>query len=253
MLVNLLYGPIESLLNSFNAGVITDIVIIFFISLICLINCLRGFSKQLFGLVATIGAFLIAYFFSDELLVFIDKNFDLTQNFSNYLYGAFGEKLALQLEPTIENIHEAIISAGLPEFVAKFAENALTNATGSYETIGNFLAELVAHHVLSAGCFMILWLVAKLVLTIVKVIISKLVNVFPIARGVDRTIGLFFGLIKSLIIVLIVLYVIDILPKSIGFINVLRDGVDQSVLGAILRQNNLFATIINSIAQKLSF
>ena len=125
MLINLLNGPIESFLSSINAGVITDIVILLFVTLICLGNCLRGFSKQLLGLVATIGSLVIAYFFSDELLAFIDKNFDLTQKFSNYLYGAFGDKLALQLEPTIENIHDAIISAGLPEFVAKFAENAL--------------------------------------------------------------------------------------------------------------------------------
>lgn len=253
MLANLLNGPIESLLSSFNSGVITDIVILLIITLFALICCIRGFSKQLMGLVVTIGSIVIAYVFCDKLLLLLDKNFDLTLKLSEKIYGAFGDKLALQLEPTIENIHDAIISAGLPEFVANYAKSALESATGEYATIGNFLAQIVAHHILSAACFFGLWLISKLVLTIVKIILSKLIVNIPLVRSVDRILGLVLGVIKAAALIYLLIYVIDILPKSIGIINTLSSAIEQSVVGVFFKQHNLFAMLVSSIMNSFSF
>ena len=250
---NLLSGPIESFLNNFNAGSITDIAIVFIFLSIGFVCCLRGFTKQVLGIAVTVGSILLAYFFSDDLLAIIDKNFDLTQKFANKLYGAFSDKLALQLEPTIENVGQAILSMGLPEFVANFAVEALKSATGEYETIGIFLAEIISHYILISASFLVIWLVSKIVLSIVKAIVSKFVKALPIVRGLDRLLGLVLGLIKALVLVYVLIFLIDVLPKTIGFIDTARQGLDQSVLGTLLRNNNLFAIVITKLLPNFTF
>lgn len=248
MLYNLLNtGPIASFLSGFNPGAITDILIAFVFCAFGLVCCLRGFTKQILGIVVSIGSILLAYFFCDNLLAMLDENYQITQKLAEKMLSALGDKFALSLEPTLENLNEAIASMSLPEFVAEFARTALENvANNTYTTIGEFLTEIVAHHILIAGCFAAIWLVSKILLSIVKIILSRVVRL-PLLRQIDRFLGLILGLVKALALVYFALYLIDVLPNSIEFIAMARHSVSQSVIGAILRENNVFALIISTI------
>lgn len=248
ILVNLLSGPIESCAASFNGGVILDIAILFILFLFALINCIKGFTKQIFKIVASVGSLVIAYFFCGALLEFLNDHFDLTAKLANSLYGALADKVALVIEPTLDNISEAIISAGLPEFVANYAEVALAEATaGSYESIAAFLSELIANHILTAASFVALWIVSKLVLMLIGWLLSKVIGVVPIVRSVDRILGLLLGVIKALILVYVLLYVIEILPDSITVVQTLQNCINESVVGVFLSENNVFQMIISSV------
>lgn len=239
------------LLNSMNNGMIADIACLAVVVIFAIINLSKGFFKQIFRVICGIGSLVLAYVFCDELVNFLDVKFSATAFFSSKILTLFGEKASLLQEITVENISIAITEMGLPQFIADFAVQMLSKASiDLYSNIGEYLSSILAHFIVSGIAYIGLFLVLKLVFFIVSKIIEQLVKL-PVLRGLDTFLGLLLGVIKSVIFLFIAIYLIDVLPLT--FLEPVKIALGDSMIGAYIQNNNLFADVITWVLESFKF
>ncbi|MBQ7408656.1 MAG: CvpA family protein [Clostridia bacterium] len=241
----------NGILSQLSSAMIADIGCIVIIAIFAIVNLCKGFIKQFFGLITTIGSLIIAAIFCDDLLKLINSQFDLTSKLSNIILSAFGDNQALMLETTVENLQTAITTMGLPQFVNDFCVNLLTENIGTaFTNIGSFLATAAANYMLSAACFAIICAVAKLVLIIVRKILELLVKL-PVLHGINKLLGLILGLIKGVLFIYVVIFLIDIAPSTVPYITQLKSAISQSMIASFLQDYNLFSKLITWAMENL--
>lgn len=233
-------------------GIIADIALVLIVAIFAFVNLKKGFTKQVLAIAVTIGSLLIAYFFSDDILLFLDNQFSLTDKLADKILGAFGENAALTAELSLENLKAAITEMGLPAFIAEFAEKALETVTGGYENIGQFISHVLSHYILVAVSFIATWIIARIILGFVKKIVSKIVNI-PGLHFIDKTLGFALGIIKGIIVVYVLIYVVEIIPASVSQISAVKDALSASVLGGLLKEYNLVSIAFTWIVDKFKF
>lgn len=233
-------------------GIIADIALVLILAIFAFVNLKKGFTKQVLAIAVTIGSLLIAYFFSDDILLFLDNQFSLTDKLADKILGAFGENAALTAELSLENLKAAITEMGLPAFIAEFAEKSLETVTGGYENIGQFISHVLSHYILVAVSFVATWIIARIILGFVKKIVAKIVNI-PGLHFIDKTLGFALGIIKGIIVVYVIIYVIEIIPSSVSQISAVKDALSASTLGGLLKEYNLVSIAFTWIVDKFKF
>ncbi len=241
----------QLLLNELNSGMIADIVVIAIIAIFAISNVAKGFFKQVFKILSAIAAVVLAYYFCDELLAFLNEQFNVSEIFSRKILDLFGENAALIKEVTAENVAVAIAEMNLPEFIQEFAIQTLSSiASDAYANIGDFISHVAAQYILSAAAYIVLYLAARLILLLVAKLLELLIKL-PVIRGFDKLLGFFWGLAKALFLIFIFIYVIDVLP--IEGLAPIKSSISDSLLGAFLQRNNLFVSLIEWVVAKLPF
>lgn len=240
---------LNNLLAEMSAATITDIVVAVIFLLFAIISCSKGFVKQTFGLITTVLAILIAYFFCDNLVNLVNKNFDWNAKLAAKLADSFSDNAFFSLELTAENISEAIHQMGLPSFIADFALKILPKNIGEYENVGLFLSSILANYILIAAAFAFLFIISKIILSLLKKLVIKVVQL-PLIRSVDKLLGLAFGVIKCTLWIIAIVYIINIIPSSVPYINYVKDGIDGSQIVQFIYKSN-FSDWIFGIVNKL--
>lgn len=231
----------ELLLASLDQGMIADVVCLLIVAIFSIVSLAKGFMKQAFKIVALVGSFVIAYFFCDELLAFVDSKWNLSDKFATKILALFSQNEAFSLAATVENVGTAIKSMGLPQFIADAATNALANVTTAYANIGEFLVELLTNYILMGISYIIILILSRLILGLIGKILSKIFKL-PVLRGIDRILGFIYGAVIGIIVLYIGIYTIDVLPFE--FLTTVKDALSNSMIGAYIQNNNLFAQLI---------
>lgn len=221
------------MLNSISAavksGLITDIVIAVVMLIIIAVNLKKGFVRQVIGIIASIGALIVAIAFCKSLAGFVNDKFGWTDSFAAKIFSSFGDKEIFKLGLNEESIRQAVQTIGLPEFVANLAVKLAEGATDPDATVGAYLSLLFAKYIVTAGSFVALYIVARIVFGIIKHFIVKAVSL-PIISQIDKILALVLGILKSLIILYVVIYIVDLLPSSGEFLTALKTAFSESVL-----------------------
>lgn len=239
------------LLADLNSGMIADIVVLAIVAIFAIFNLTRGFFKQIFKVICAIGSLVIAYLFCNDLLAFINAKFGLDHALSQKILGSFGESAALLQELTAENLTAAISGLGLPEFITDFAVKTLETVTlDLYANIGEYLAHIVSHYALLGGSFVVLYLVARLVLFLVSKLLALLIKL-PVIRGIDKFLGLVWGLLQAFILIFVCFYLIDVLP--INALQPVKDSISNSLIASFLQEHNLFTQLMDWAMTKITF
>lgn len=221
------------MLNSISAavksGLITDIVIAVIMLVIIVINLKKGFVRQVIGIFASVGALIVAIAFCKTLAGFINDKFGWTDSLAAKILSSFGDNGIFKLGLNEDSIRQAVQAIGLPEFVSNLAVSLLGSAENPEATVGAYLSLLFAKYIITAGSFVALYIVARIVFGIIKHFIVKAVSL-PIISQIDKILALALGILKSLIILYVVIYIVDLLPSSGEFLTVLKTAFSESVL-----------------------
>lgn len=252
MFSNLLNGHLTALLEGFSVGIILDLVFAAILALFAFLNFRKGLTKQVLGIAVTIGSLLIAYFFCDEVLRLADKLFSVSDKLAGALLNAGKNNEALNAAVSTESLAAAIQSMNLPQFIGDFAGKALATATQSYATIGQFLTHILSHYILIAVFFIITWILARIILSLIKKLLVNIVNL-PGLNAIDKILGLVLGLIKGILILYALIYVVEILPNSIGNIESIKNALGESIIGGLLKQYNLVSVAFTWLVGKFKF
>lgn len=240
-----------NLLAGMSAGTICDIVIAVIALIIILVNIKKGFIKQVIGLVATIGSILIAYFFCRTLLTFVNAQFGWQDKLAGSIASSFSSKELFNAALSEENIRAAVQSVSLPEFIADAAVTLLASADGAFENVGVFISDILAEYLLLSLSFIVLFIVARIVLGLIKRLIVKLFTL-PVLNKIDMLLALILGLLKSVIIIYVAVYIVQLLPPSISFAGTVRDAVNSSWILSFLKANDVVGSVVSFIGGKFS-
>lgn len=235
-----------NLLAEMGAGTICDIVIAVVTLIIVFVNIKKGFVRQIIGVVATIGAVLIAFLFCKDLLALVNAQFGWQDKFADKLASSLSAQEFFNASLTEENVRVAISSIGLPDFVSDAAVKLLSGAEGVAENVGTFLSTVIAKYVLLSLSFIVLFIVARLLLGLLKLLIVKLFTL-PVLKGVDRLLAIVLGLIKSVVLIYVAVYIIQLLPASVSFAESVKAAVDASRVVSLLNGSEVVGFIISKI------
>lgn len=235
-----------NLLAEMSAGMICDIVIAVVALIIVCVNIKKGFVRQVIGVVATIGAVLIAYLFCKDLLNLVNAQFGWQDKFADKLASTLSAQEFFNASLTEENVRTAVSSIGLPDFVSDAAVKLLSGAEGVAENVGTFLSDVIAKYVLLSLSFIVLFIVARLLLGLLKLLIVKLFTL-PVLKGVDRLLAIALGLIKSVVLIYVAVYIIQLLPASVSFAGSVKAAVDSSWVVSFLNGSEVVGYIISKI------
>ena len=212
-------------------------------------SLIKGFFKQIFKIAVTIGAFLIAYFFCDNLSNFLENKFQLLTKLSDKIVTLFD----VPAEALKGNIEETIVSAvesmNLPQFIAEAAVKSLGSLSNTIDNsiigVQTHIAGTLANYILIGASFIGLLIVSRLLLSIVSMILSKLVEL-PIIKSIDKILGGVMGLFGGFVVLTVLIYLISVIHGDL--FNTVRES--NSFMYEFLHKYNFIEAIISAIVSK---
>ena len=204
--------------------VVTDIVFIAIIGAFALVGLIRGFAKQVLGLVSGIVGIIVSFFVLSPVF-----NFLMGIEFVSALVGDIGASINIDL-PILQAIAE---SAG--------------------KTQGLLVAEYIFKFVL----FLVIAILCGIVLKILKKLVLAIVSL-PLINVLDKLLGLVlgaaFGALVVGIVFLVLFWLKDVGPIG-GFIDTLApEGslANQYIVANLEMINAYFTQLINFVIGKVS-
>lgn len=236
--------------TNLGSGLIADLVCLAIIAIFAIANWRKGFISQLFKAISTIGALILAYFLADTFVNFANESFNFSGIIADKVQALLGDGTAYLADLTEENLKTAIAELKLPDFIADFALQALSNVgTGVFDNIGEFLANIITHYIAITIAYIVVFIIAKIVLFFVLKIVEKIVKL-PLIRLVDKTLGLVWGLIKAVIFLFVVIFIIEIMPGDA--FTTAKLALNDSLFASFLQNYNIFSIAVNWIANELN-
>lgn len=242
---------LNSLLANMSNGMIADVICLAIIAVLAITNLTKGLFKQIFKVLSTIGAIFLAYYFCDDLIALVNAKFGISATLSSKVVEMLGSSQVFLNEITSENLTNAVSTAGLPQFIADFAVQSLTDSLmTAYANVGEYLANIISNYILLGAGFICIYIVAKLVFFIIRKILEVVIKL-PIIHGIDRFLGLILGLIEAALILCVGIYLIDLLPFE--FLQGAKTAIADSMIGSYIQTNNFFAKIMTWALETIKF
>jgi uncharacterized membrane protein required for colicin V production len=191
-----------------------DIIIIGIIIFGLLLGVLRGFLISLFSFISYIVAFICAKIYSPRLADYLADNTSILHKVNNFV----AERLNSLSLPTLSiptsdiSIPNGIDSTLLKtteytEIMKKFPflENLIKQ---NLIKTGQTLAEILVQLLFIGICAVLIFFIVKILFSIVGAIIKSLLKKSSILNSTDKLLGMLFGGLTSLIIIILLIMII---------------------------------------------
>ncbi len=237
------------LLNGVSNTLIVDIAFLVILAIFLIVGLCKGFVKQIFGALSSVIALVAAYFLCAYLVKFLEQQFGLLTKLAEAIGSQIGTTGVAGEPASKEAIEKAVSEFGLPAFIADYAKAQLGTDTSLkiYQLFGNILGNLV----LSAGCFIVLYIVFRLVLVLLCKLLQSVVKA-PGLNALDRILGMLLSLVKGVLVLYVIIFVVDVIPVNEGFIATVKTAISESTVGSFLQNHNLFSMAMTWIAEKFN-
>lgn len=221
---------------------IADAVIFAFLLIFVIYGLIRGFLKQVMGLLSSVAALICAYVFCNKLANFIAEQTPIDNAICDWVKGLMGETWNKDL--SVSELSAFIASQNWPAFLSNAVIKAVESLNVATVNFAEIAGNTIANYILVSASFLAISLVCKLVFLIVEKLLSFLVKHTPIVI-VDRLLGVALGLVKGYLIVSFVLFVIGLL--SFEPLKDLKNTVDNSIISSFIMKYNVFAWLFGKI------
>jgi len=227
---------------------IIDIVVFLLIAVATVRGFVRGFVKSFLSTFGTLLSLLFAVLLASATTNFLQSKFGLVSSISNGLSGvlttAFGDAV---MNTTLAHATEGALSeAGLAGWIIQIVLSV--QADGSIPTdvtLSQVICPVFGYYVGLAISAVILFILFKIIFFIVGEIVSKN-KTFKFLSGVDKLLGLAFGIIQGILTVEFILVVFGFIPLE--FCQNTMANLESAPLTNFIHNINLFSLIINSIS-----
>ena len=217
------------------------LIIVLVIILFCGIRgWMRGFLRILYSLVSVILLIGLIGYATPYISSFVKNNTDIYSSVQEWCTDAVQERTEAGLESAVEQSTVAGIS--LPDKISSYimgtGENVLENS-GMYDTVGDKAADWIL-----AGIAFFLALILALIIVHIIGKALDIANRIPIVKGINRTLGIFAGLMQGFIIIwLAFLFLALIAGTSIGEICI--NYVNENIFLKYLYYHNALLEILS--------
>lgn len=213
-------------------SVFVDILII----LIFAICIFLGYKRGLVGLVLRLCSFILALVVSLILFKpvsnFVINNTNYDDNIKSYI---------IEIASKDNNEEEKNKqSTDTPEIIVNYVNSSIDKATKEAKTnVVEYVADSISKNIVSIVVLIILFILLRIVLIFIK-LISDAITELPIIKQFNKSGGLIYGLLESLLIIYIIFAIIALLIKN----PVIEQLINDSYIGSIFYNNNLILMLL---------
>lgn len=211
--------PFYFSIGGLNVAII-DVIVLIALIIAIIVGAVRGFAKQILGILGLVAAVIIAYFICEPVAEFVKTTFPKIQEaISSWIATVSGLGDIAQLTP--ENAEEILNNSEIPVFLHGLVIN-LVNESKILEIIPT-LTDLA----IKAMTFVVLVIVLLIAFAIFKKLflwIAKLKFIKPI----DKTLGAIFSVLVCVIILIIVFALLLMVAQDFT-VNLLEPTITEGV------------------------
>ena len=221
--------------------IIVDLIILA-VLLICIgLGYKRGLTGCLLKIISFVLAIVIACILFKPVANIIINNTqiddDLEKSIKNIIVKPEdGNETKEEIENNTETIND---NTTMPTVVEKYINETIENTS---DDIREKVARKVAITIINAGTWIILFIIAKILLVVLK-IISNWITKLPIIKQFDKLGGIIYGLAEALIIIYFVMAIIFFISPMIPDSTIILS-IKKSFLGSFMYNSNLLLKII---------
>ena len=219
--------------------IIVDLIILA-VLLICIgLGYKRGLTGCLLKIISFVLAIVIACILFKPVANIIINNTqiddDLEKSIKNIIV-----KTKEEIENNVETIND---NTTMPTVVEKYINETIENTSDDIrEKVADATARKVAITIINAGTWIILFIIAKILLVVLK-IISNWITKLPIIKQFDKLGGIIYGLAEALIIIYFAMAIISFISPMIPDSAIILS-IKKSFLGSFMYNSNLLLKII---------
>ena len=211
-------------------SIIVDLVVIGIMLLCIIIGYVRGLTGSLIKILSFVLSIIIAFVLFIPISNFIINNTKIDDN------------LEQSIREIIIKEDEGTNEKEMPETITDYINNKVEQAADSTkETIVDNTAREVSVTIVKAGTWIVLFIVARILLILLK-FITSLIAKLPVIKQFDKLGGIIYGILEGLIIVYVLFAIISFASPMIN--TSLPNTIDDSYVGSMMYNNNLLLKII---------
>lgn len=134
-------------------------------------------------------------------------------------------------------------SSGIPSVMMNYINDAVEKAGDeAKQNIVDVAAKDVAQTIIKGGVLISLFIVTRLLLMVIKVL-AKFITEIPLIKQIDKTGGVIYGILQSLVIIYVILAIISFVSPMITNTSIVN-AIQESYIGSILYNNNLLLKLL---------
>lgn len=211
-------------------SIIVDLVVIGIMLLCIIIGYVRGLTGSLIKILSFVLSIIIAFVLFIPISNFIINNTKIDDN------------LEQSMREIIIKEDEGTNEKEMPETITEYINSQVEQAADSVkETIVDNTAREVSVTIVKAGTWIVLFIVARILLILLK-FITSLIAKLPVIKQFDKLGGIIYGILEGLIIVYVLFAIISFASPVIN--TSLPNTIDDSYVGSMMYNNNLLLKII---------
>ncbi len=211
-------------------SIIVDLVVIGIMLLCIIIGYVRGLTGSLIKILSFVLSIIIAFVLFIPISNFIINNTKIDDN------------LEQSMREIIIKEDEGTNEKEMPETITEYINSQVEQAADSAkETIVDNTAREVSVTIVKAGTWIVLFIVARILLILLK-FITSLIAKLPVIKQFDKLGGIIYGILEGLIIVYVLFAIISFASPVIN--TSLPNTIDDSYVGSMMYNNNLLLKII---------
>lgn len=220
--------------------IIVDLIILV-VLLICIgLGYKRGLTGCLLKIISFILAIVIACILFKPVANIIINNTQIDDDLEKSIKSI----IVKQEDETIKNSEDPMDdNTTMPTVVENYINETIENTTDDIrEKVADATARKVAITIINAGTWIILFIIAKILLVILK-IISNWITKLPVIKQFDKLGGILYGLVEALIIIYFIMAIISFVSPMIPNSAIILS-IKKSFIGSFMYNSNLLLKII---------
>ncbi len=221
---------------------VADFIIIVFLLFFVVYGLIRGFLKQVMGLLSTVAAFIVAYIFCDNVANLLFDKTPIGTSIAGWIQSLFGD--SWNVEKSASELSEFIASQNWPTFLSQAVIKAAESLDSATVNFAEVAGKTIAKYLLVSASFIALSLVCKLVFWLLEKLLSLIISHTPI-KVVDKILGVLLGLAKGYLIISLVLFIVGLF--SFEPADNFKAVLNQSAICSFFTEHNVFAWLFGKI------
>lgn len=211
-------------------GIILDIIIVAIIALNIFICYKKGLVKLAVGLIAVLGAIILALILYKPVSNIIIENTEIDEKIENAIIENFSAE-------TNENAEVRYV--GIIDYLEKYVDDAVNKTQNEivYETAGTMAVRIV-----NVAVILIIFLIVRVVLLLLT-FISDIITSLPILKQFNEVGGVIYGAVKALLIIYALLTIIFFVIYATGNTTI-SEAISSSFITKFFYDHNLLLTIL---------
>lgn len=216
-------------------SIIIDLIIIAIVGICVFFGYKKGLTKSVIKILSFIIAIAVAAILFKPVSNIIIDNTQIDETIKQSVVNIVKE----DVKENGEVKEDTDLPKTMVEYINKSVETAVQDTK---ETIVENAANAIAVTSINVGVAILLFIIVRVLLIFVSAL-SKIITDLPIIKQFDKTGGLLYGLVKSLVIILVIFALISFISPLIGETGIITE-INKSFIGSILYNNNLLLKII---------